>query len=114
MVEVAVLSGLIVVVSLLFFVGRIISLRLFFGYATIIDVTFTVLMFIIFEGTLVGALTATVAVLFLSLILTGGRYFIGYSRISFNKRIGFFTVDISPKFASVAAFAKEKMAWQRT
>lgn len=111
MIEVAVLSGLIVVISLLFFIGRIISLRLFFGYATVIDVTFTVLMFIIFEGTLGGALTATVAGLFLSLILTCGRYFIGYTRIAYNKRIGFFTVDVPPKFAS---FAKEKMAWQRT
>lgn len=110
MLGVAILSGLVVVVSLLFFVGRIIPIRVFFGYATQIDVTFTVLMFIVFEGTLGGALTATVAGLFLSCLLTGGRYFLGYSRVAFNRRVGFYTVDYPSKFKQ---HAKEKWKWHK-
>lgn len=97
MLTVVFLSGILTVVSLLAFVARIIPMKLFFGYATYIDVTFTVLMFIIFEGTLGGALTATAGGLFLSAVLTAGRYVFGYSRVKYLRRCGFIMIDYPPK-----------------
>lgn len=101
MLTVVFLSGILTVCSLLAFVARIIPLKLFFGYATYIDVTFTILMFVVFHGTLGGAMTATAGGLFLSGVLTAGRYVFGYSRVKYLKRCGFIVIDYPSKIKPV-------------
>jgi hypothetical protein len=50
------------------------------GYDLYVDITFTVALLMYFQGTYNGALVATAAGLFLSILLRITRYFFGYKR----------------------------------
>lgn len=60
---------------------RILSWKLIFGYAVVFDVSFTVLMLLVFSGTVSGAASATLAGLFLGVSLTIGKALCGYQRV---------------------------------
>jgi len=53
--------------------SRIVSWRWMAKYATLIDVLFTVLLLIVFAGTLTGMLIAVLAGLFMAIVLTALR-----------------------------------------
>lgn len=76
---------------------RIVRLSLVLSYATFFDVAFTVALFIVFQGTLAGALVATLGGLFMTVLLTIGRKLLGYERF---ERV---TVDV----------VKHKRKWAR-
>lgn len=69
--------AVIEVLCVLFTLRRIMPWRTIFGYAVVIDVTFTVVMIGLFKGTVSGAASATLAGLFLAVALTVGRLLIG-------------------------------------
>jgi hypothetical protein len=58
--------------------GRVIGYRRMFKHATLVDVAFTVLMVLIFAGTLTGMLVAIVAGLMMALVLSAGRYLLRF------------------------------------
>ena len=69
--------AVIEVLCVLFTLRRIMPWRTIFGYAVVIDVTFTIGMIAVFKGTVSGAASATLAGLFLAVSLTLGRILIG-------------------------------------
>lgn len=79
-----VLAG--VLMSLTFFVmmGRI-NMRRFLGYATLIDIVFTILIFWIFAHTFSGAVAGAVAGLCMAVGLSLLRRIIGYDRLCWSK-----------------------------
>lgn len=64
--------------------ARVVPLRMILGYATWVDVGFSVGMLGFFSGTLTGAMSAVVAGLLLAVTLTIGRKLLGYQRLAFD------------------------------
>ena len=73
------LSGLIMTTALLVTLCRVVPARIVLGYATSIDVIFTVGILTLYAGTYSGMLAATIAGLALAVVLTVGRKAIGYT-----------------------------------
>lgn len=77
-----VVAGLVLVLSFFTVMARINLLR-FLGYSTIVDVFFTVLMFLMFHGSYGGIVAGAFAGLFMALGLTIVRNTLGYERLEF-------------------------------
>lgn len=93
MLSVALASAVITCAAIIITLARVLPMRLIFGYATWIDVTFTFGLLVFMSGTLGGELIATVSGLLLALFLTVGRYVFGYSKVKYLKRCGFIVID---------------------
>jgi hypothetical protein len=93
MLSVALASSVITCLAIMVTLARVVPIKLIFGYATYIDVFFTVGLLLFMHGTLGGELIATCSGLLLALFLTAGRYCYGYSKIKYVKRCGFITID---------------------
>ena len=74
----------VTVAATLITLARIMDIRKLLGFAVIIDVVFSILMFFIFAGTLGGTLVAVVSGLFMALTLTVARRLIGYDKLSWR------------------------------
>jgi hypothetical protein len=93
MLSVALASAVITCAAIIITLARVLPMRLIFGYATWIDVTFTFGLLVFMSGTLGGELIATVSGLLLALFLTIGRYVFGYSKVKYLKRCGWIVID---------------------
>lgn len=74
-----IVAGLMTVLACIVTMARM-NLRRWLGYATVVDVTFTLGMLYMFHGTFSGVVAASFAGLFMSLALTALRYVMGYER----------------------------------
>lgn len=61
--------------------SRFFDLRKMLGYAGIIDVAFTILMFYMFMGTFSGIVAGAFGGLFMTLALTGLKHVVGYKKL---------------------------------
>lgn len=77
------MAGVVIVATVFFTLCRVAPLRRWLGYATIVDVTFTVLMLSMFHATITGLMAATFAGLFMAITLTMLRKLIGYDTAQF-------------------------------
>jgi hypothetical protein len=77
----AVLAGLVIVLAVFVTLCRIMPLRRWLGYATLLDIVFMLGMLSMFHGTWSGVLAATCAGLFMALALTLLRKALGYERL---------------------------------
>ena len=82
-----VLVPICIVATLMVTANRVVPMKYIFGYATAIDVTFTVLIIGMFHGTLSGMVSATMAGLLLACFLTCGRNICGYSKLVVKDRV---------------------------
>jgi hypothetical protein len=89
-----VFAAVCMVTALLLTMSRVIPLRMILGYATIIDVVFSVGMLGVFAGTITGAMNATMAGLVLAITLSAGRWCIGYQRIVLKRSKSGITVSV--------------------
>jgi hypothetical protein len=94
MLTVTIASACITFLAIVVTMWRVVPMKLIFGYATYVDVTFTIALLMFMHGTLGGELIATLAGLMLALFLTAGRYVFGYSKVRWIKHVGFTTIDI--------------------
>jgi len=74
----------VTVAATLITLSRVIGVHRLLGYATLIDVAFSILMIWVFAGTLGGTLVAITAGLMMAIVLSTARYFIGYDRFTFR------------------------------
>lgn len=72
--------------------ARVMSVKLLLGYATIVDVAFTVGLLFVFSGTLGGMLIAVLAGLMMAVCLSVMRRYIGYERLAY-RHVGPVTVQ---------------------
>lgn len=87
------LGAACIVASLYVTAARVLPVKLILGYATVIDVVFTVLLIVVFHGSLTGLMSATLAGLLMACSLSFGRWLLGYQRLSL-RRVGVgFTVE---------------------
>ena len=98
MLSVALASSVIVCLAIVVTLARVVPMRLILGYATYIDVTFTILLVVFMSGTLGGELIATCAGLLLAVFLTVARYVFGYSKVKYLKRCGWIVIDYPSPF----------------
>lgn len=77
------MAGIVIVLTVFFTLCRVAPLRRWLGYATAVDVTFTVLMLSMFHATITGLMAATFAGLFMAITLTMLRKIIGYETAQF-------------------------------
>lgn len=82
-----IMSGLVMTCAILVTLGRVVAFRLILGYATIIDISFTMLLLSLYAGTYTGMFSATVAGLMLACLLSIGRFCIGYDKLII-RRVG--------------------------
>lgn len=85
---------LLVVAALLVTLARVIPVRIIFGYATWIDVGFSVSLFSVFLGTFSGMVVAASSGLVLALTLSAGRWLCGYQRLALRRVDGRFSVEV--------------------
>jgi len=76
-------AGVVIVCTVFFTLCRVAPLRRWLGYATIVDVVFTVLMLTMFHATITGLMAATFAGLFMAIMLTVLRKVLGYEKAEF-------------------------------
>lgn len=98
MLSVALASSVIVCAAIIITLARVLPVKLMLGYATYIDVFFTIALVFFMSGTLGGELIAASAGLLLALFLTVGRYVFGYSKVKYLKRCGFIVIDYPSPF----------------
>ena len=79
-------SAVCIVASVFVTLGRVMPLKVIFGYATIIDIVFTVVLLFLFHGSLTGTMSATLAGLMMALFLSTSRYFFGTARYKLSRR----------------------------
>ena len=77
-----IIAGSALTVTFFMVMHRTGMLLRFLGYAGIIDVLFTILIFALFAHTFSGVIAGTFAGLFLALGLTMGRAIYGYERLA--------------------------------
>jgi hypothetical protein len=114
MLSVALASAVITCLAILLTLARVIPIKVILGYATYIDVFFTIALLLFMQGTLGGELIATCSGLLLALFLTIGRYCYGYSKIKYLKRCGFITIDYpSPLSIKLKEKFNADQSWYR-
>ncbi len=99
MIGIMALSGVIMVLAIFVTLQRIMDMRVVFGYATEIDVLFSVALVVVFSGTYIGLMAAAFAGLTLAVLLTIGRVIYGYTRyrvVRYKWRIGVAKVYTPP------------------
>jgi len=77
--------AIVTTLSILFTLRRVISWRLIFGYSVPIDVSMTILMVMVFKGTVSGAASAALAGLLLAVALTLGKAALGCERLALRR-----------------------------
>lgn len=92
--------ALMTVLGVLIMMGRL-NLKRFLGYPNLVDILFTVLMLVMFEGTFSGMFVAAVASLFMSLMLWVLRSSIGAERLSIRR--GKFGVPVGLYWRTIKA-----------
>lgn len=75
-----IVSGFVLVLALFCLMARI-GLRKFLGYANIVDIMFTILMFMMFHGSFSGIVSGSFSGLFMTLGLWACRKALGYERL---------------------------------
>ncbi len=75
-----IIAAFVLVVALLVTMARF-GLRKFLGYSAVVDILFTVLMFALFAGTYSGIVASAFAGLFMTMMLCGLKYAVGYERL---------------------------------
>lgn len=75
------IAGVVIVITVFFTLCRIAPLRRWLGYATLVDIAFTVLMLSLFHDTFSGLMAACFAGLLMAMVLTILRRSIGYERL---------------------------------
>lgn len=75
-----IILGAVMTATLLVTLRRVMPWATVRQYANVIDVSFTVILLLIFHGTISGAAGATVAGLMLATVLTLARWLFGYRR----------------------------------
>lgn len=81
-----ILSGFILVITMLATMARFGGLRRWLGYAGIVDVAFTILMFLMFHGSFSGIVSGAFAGLFMTTLLYVLRASYGYEKL---ERVGY-------------------------
>lgn len=100
-----IIAGFALTVTMFLVIHRTGALRKFLGYAGLVDVLFTVLIFALFAHTFSGVIAGTFAGLFLALGLTCMRYAVGYQRLKavrvrwYKGGLRFTWIDFPPKWA---------------
>lgn len=89
-----ILGSFFIVATLYVTSARIFPIKVILGYATSIDLIFTVLMFSLFHGTMTGLMAATLAGLILAISLSIGRWLIGYQRIAISRNRSGITIEL--------------------
>ncbi len=74
----------VTVAAVLVTLNRVIKLKKLLGLATLIDILFSVLMLIVFAGTLGGTLVAISAGLLMAVTLSVLRKIIGFEKLTFR------------------------------
>jgi hypothetical protein len=114
MLSVALASSVIVCAAIIITLARVLPLKLILGYATYIDVFFTVALVVFMSGTLGGELIATCAGLLLAIFLSVSRYVFGYSKVKYLKRCGFIVIDYpSPLIKKLKEKRNAHQGWYR-
>lgn len=75
-----IVAALVMTVALILLLARL-DLRKFLGYSAIVDVCFTVLMFMMFMGTFSGIVAGAFAGLFMTLLLYMLKAVLGYKKL---------------------------------
>lgn len=110
------IGALCLVASLYVTGARVLPIKLILGYATAIDVVFTVCMLGMFAGTLTGAMSAALAGLMLAVSLSVGRWVFGYDRIVLrrdHKTIGVEVVSTPGKLCQALRNLKDRVLGMR-
>jgi hypothetical protein len=68
-------------------------MKLLLGYATYIDVMFTIILLMFMSGTLGGEMIATLSGLLLALFFTAARYIFGHSKLRYLRMAGWIVID---------------------
>lgn len=80
-----VLAAAVIVATVFVTLCRVAPLRRWLGYATYVDVTFTILMFFAFHGTYSGIVAAAFSGLFMAFTLSCMRNALGYERLAVKR-----------------------------
>lgn len=99
------LGAMCIVASLYVTGARVLSPRFILGYATAVDVVFTLGMLVLFRGSVTGLMSATLAGLLLAISLSAGRYLFGYKRlriVRYKHRVGIAVVETPGKMEEIA------------
>lgn len=110
------LAGIVMVLAIFVTLSRVFNMRIVLGYATEIDVLFSVLLIVIFSGTFTGLLSAAFAGLTLAVLLTIGRVIFGYTRfrvVRYQRKVGLAKVHTAPRWKDIAEryIDKRKTEW---
>lgn len=101
MIGVMALSGVVMVLAIFVTLARVMDLRTVFGYATEIDVAFSLTLLVMFSGTYMGMMAAAFAGLTLAVCLSIGRFLFGYRRfrmVRYKRKIGVAHVYTPPSW----------------
>lgn len=100
MITALVLSGFTLSLTLFLVMQRTGYLRRFLGYAGVVDILFTILIFGLFAHTFSGVVAGTFAGLFMAIGLTALRNTMGYERLQ-RKGLRFMWVSSPGKWSKV-------------
>lgn len=101
MIGIMALSGVVMVLAIFVTLARIMDLRTVFGYATEIDIAFSLTLLVMFSGTYMGMMAAAFAGLTLAVCLSIGRFLFGYRRfrmVRYKRKIGVAHVYTPPSW----------------
>ena len=101
MIGIMALSGVVMVLAIFVTMARIMDLRTVFGYATEIDIVFSLALLVMFSGTYMGMMAAAFAGLTLAVCLSIGRFLFGYRRfrmVRYKRKIGVAHVYTPPSW----------------
>lgn len=101
MIGIMALSGVVMVLAIFVTLARMMDLRTVFGYATEIDIAFSLTLLVMFSGTYMGMMAAAFAGLTLAICLSLGRFLFGYRRfrvVRYKRKIGVAKVYTPPSW----------------
>lgn len=75
-----IVAALVMTIALILLLARF-DLRKFLGYSAVVDVMFTILMFMMFMGTFSGIVAGAFAGLFMTLLLYVLKAVVGYKKL---------------------------------